>query len=73
MITGISHATIHAKDIDATVSFYTNILGLSEAFRQFKEDGSVRCVGIRVAPRQFIEIFAGGTVEGHFEPRSTGR
>lgn len=55
MITRIGHCAIRARDIEKTARFYTEALGMQEAFRM---QGSVH---IYVAPSQFIEIFPDGS------------
>jgi len=42
MITGIGHIAITAKDIDKSLTFYSEILGLKEAFRMHNDDGSLK-------------------------------
>jgi len=41
MITGVGHIAITCKDIEASLDFYTRILGLPEAFRMDRDDGSL--------------------------------
>jgi lactoylglutathione lyase len=73
MITGIGHSAIWAKDIEATAAFYQNVLGLKEAFRMMKEDGSgPGTIYLYIAPNQFLEIFADGVEGAKKEPRTIG-
>ena len=60
-IKGIGHPAIRAKDIEATVKFYREVLGMKEAFRMQNPTGdALGCVYMYVAPYQFIEIFPNG-------------
>ena len=67
MIKGLSHIAVRASDILASVRFYTEILGLQEAFRMHNEDGQLSTVYVYIAPSQYLELFANGTV-----PAATG-
>ena len=57
MITGIGHPGLVVKDIEESVKFYTEVMGLKEAFRMIEPDGSVGAIYLYIAPSQFIEIF----------------
>ena len=61
---GLSHAAIRTRDILASVRYYTEVLGLREAFRMHREDGSLGTVYLSLAPGQYLELFSGGTREG---------
>jgi lactoylglutathione lyase len=63
MITGIAHAAFKVKDIEASVKFYSEILGFKEAFRFHNQDGSLSGVYMYVARGQFIELFPNGKGE----------
>jgi lactoylglutathione lyase len=61
MITRIGHQAIRARDIEATARFYTEVLGMKEAFRMQSPAGDrLGSIHIYVAPCQFIEIFPDG-------------
>lgn len=60
MITGLTHAAIQVTDLERSLDFYTNILGLPEQFRLTNEQGQPWLVYLRVAERQFIELFPTG-------------
>ena len=60
MITGLGHIAITASDIDRSLDFYCNILGLPEAFRVNNDDGGLWMVYLKTGPDDFIEIFTGG-------------
>ncbi len=58
-ITDVGHAAFACHDLDAALRFYA-VLGLTEAFRLVKEDGSPRLVYLHVAGDRFLELFPGG-------------
>ena len=61
---GLSHVAIRTRDILESVRFYTEVLGLREAFRMHREDGSLATVYMYFAPGQYLELFSGGIREG---------
>ncbi|MGB9679489.1 MAG: VOC family protein [Thermoanaerobacteraceae bacterium] len=60
MINGLGHIAIKVKDIERSIDFYCNKLGLKEAFRLNDENGQLMLVYIKVAEMQFIELFPNG-------------
>ncbi|MBN1933579.1 MAG: VOC family protein [Anaerolineae bacterium] len=60
MITGIGHIAITCTDINQSIDFYTRILGLPEAFRMNRDDGSLWMVYIKTGGDDFVELFADG-------------
>ena len=50
MIAGLSHIAIRTSNILNSVRFYTEVLGLREAFRMYGEDGALSTVYIYIAP-----------------------
>lgn len=69
MITGLTHAAVKVTDIDRSLDFYINILGLSEQFRIPRPDGPPWLVYLKVAEGQFIELFPGANAP-HSSPES---
>ena len=59
MITDLGHAAFAAHDLDRSLAFYAQ-LGLHEAFRLHRTDGSLLLVYLHVAGDRFIEVFPGG-------------
>ncbi len=57
MITGIGHAAFGVADLERSLAFYCQGLGLREAFRLYGERGETRIVYIQVAGADFIELF----------------
>lgn len=60
-VAGLSHVAVRTRDIDESIRYYTGVLGLREAFRMYREDGSVDTVYLFIAPGQYLELFTGGT------------
>ena len=60
-VSGLSHAAIRTSSILDSVQYYTEILGLREAFRMYREDGSLSTVYLFIAPGQYLELFTNGT------------
>ncbi|MDR2807448.1 MAG: VOC family protein [Spirochaetaceae bacterium] len=73
MITRIGHCAIRARDIEKTAGFYTEVLGMQEAFRMRNPvDDTLASVHIYVAPSQFIEIFPHGSEQFPIHQNSIG-
>ena len=58
VVAGLSHAAIRTRSILDSVRFYTEVLGLLEAFRMHREDGSLATVYVYIAPGQYLELFS---------------
>ena len=71
-VAGLSHVAIRTRRISASVRYYTEVLGLREAFRMFREDGSLATVYLSIAPGQYLELFSDGTREGITGPDVIG-
>ncbi len=72
IVAGLSHAAIRTRSILDSVRFYTEVLGLREAFRMHREDGSLATVYLFIAPGQYLELFDGGAREGIAGPDVIG-
>ncbi len=72
MIAGLSHIAIRTSNILNSVRFYTEVLGLREAFRMYGEDGALSTVYIYIAPSQYLELFPNGTQRGETERDAIG-
>ena len=59
----LGHLAIRVKDIEAAAGFYRDIIGLREAFRMQRPDGSLGAIYMYIARSQFIEIFPDGLGE----------
>jgi lactoylglutathione lyase len=59
MITDLGHIALAAHDLERSLSFYAR-LGIREAFRLYRDDGSLMLVYLHVAGDRFMEIFPGG-------------
>ncbi|MBR1584042.1 MAG: VOC family protein [Clostridia bacterium] len=72
IVAGLSHAAIRTRSILDSVRFYTEVLGLREAFRMHREDGSLATVYLFIAPGQYLELFSGGEREHSLGPEEIG-
>ena len=72
MIKGLGHTAIRTSDLEKSIEFYTETLGLKEAFRLNDADGKPFIVYIYVGPRQFIELFPNGTKEAQYTKEQIG-
>ena len=58
-VTDVGHAAFACHDLDAALRFYA-LLGLREAFRLDRDDGSPWLVYVHVAGDRFLELFTDG-------------
>lgn len=72
IVAGLSHAAIRTRSLLDSIRYYKEVLGLREAFRMYGENGSLTTVYLFLAPRQYLELFAGGSREGVTGPDVTG-
>lgn len=72
VVAGLSHAAIRTRSIQDSLRFYTEVLGLREAFRMHREDGSLSTVYLFIAPGQYLELFTGGARENAAGPDVIG-
>ena len=71
-VAGLSHAAIRTRDIAESVRYYTEVLGLREAFRMRREDGSLGTVYLFLAPGQYLELFPDAVREADVGPDTAG-
>lgn len=57
MITGIAHVAYAVDDLDRTLAFYCDGLGMREAFRLYDDDGQTRILYVQIRGLDFIEFF----------------
>ncbi len=62
-VAALSHVAIRTRSIPDSVRYYTEVLGLREAFRMYREDGSLGTVYVFIAPGQYLELFSDGVRE----------
>lgn len=71
MVTHLGHLGIRTSDLEKSVAFYRDVLGMKEAFRMGR-DGYDFIVYMYVSPHEFIELFAGGTEPAEYNNRKVG-
>ncbi len=59
MITGIAHVCFTVSDLDASVAFYVEGLGLTHAFDFLRDSGERYGVYLKAGNRTFVELFVG--------------
>lgn len=57
MYKGIGHVAFFVTDIQKSLDYYVNQLGLQEHFHLYREDGSLWLYYVRVATGQYVELF----------------
>lgn len=72
IIAGLSHVAVRVRDIGQSLRFYTEVLGLREAFRMCREDGSTATVYLYFGPGQYLELFADGKRESTDDGETIG-
>ena len=71
-VEGLSHTAIRTRNLADSVRYYTEVLGLREAFRMYGEDGGLATVYLYLAPGQYLELFAGSVRAGTAGPDAIG-
>ncbi len=59
MITDLAHTAFRVRDVEASLAFY-RLLGLNEAFRLNRDDGTLMLVYIHISGNRFLELFPNG-------------
>ena len=59
MITGLAHVCFVVSDLEASIKFYTEVLGLTPAFDFTNEQGERFGIYLHVGGRTFVELFQG--------------
>ncbi|WP_426450745.1 VOC family protein [Paenibacillus sp. S-38] len=60
MIKGIGHLAFDVSDMEQSLHFYCNVLGLTKAFEIHNDENQPWIVYLQVSGLQFIELFYGG-------------
>jgi catechol 2,3-dioxygenase-like lactoylglutathione lyase family enzyme len=71
LITGLTHAAVRVTSISESLEFYCELLGLPEQFRLTRDNGDPWLIYLKVAERQFIELFP-GAAGPHTDPAGAG-
>jgi lactoylglutathione lyase len=59
MITDLGHTAFAVHDLDRSLAFYAR-LGIREAFRLHRDDGSLMLIYLHLGGDRFLELFPGG-------------
>lgn len=71
-IAGVGHVAYRVADIDRTLRFYLDILGLKELARLNRDDGSLWLVYVAAGNGTILEFFPGGDEPLALGPRTQG-
>ncbi len=71
-VTKIAHGAIRARDAEKTAAFYTEVIGFREAFRMYKDDGTLSTIYMYVGDGGFLEIFTDGAEDHPMGSQSIG-
>lgn len=71
MIIGLTHVAVRVTDINRSIEFYSELLGLPEQFRLTNDAGDPCLVYLKVSDNQFIELFPGAQ-GSHIPPENAG-
>lgn len=64
MITDLGHTAFRCHDLDKSLAFYA-LLGIHEAFRLHRDDGSLMLVYCHIGGYRFLELFPNGPEPGN--------
>ena len=59
MITGLAQVCFVVKSLDASIAFYSDALGMTQAFEFINEQGKRFGIYLHAGRRNFIELFEG--------------
>jgi len=57
----LGHVALRTRDIERSIAFYTEKLGLAEMLRLTYDDGSLFLAYLRITDTQYLELFPYGT------------
>ena len=60
---GFHHLSMRVRDLEASIKFYTEVLGFTPAFDFTNEQGERYGIYLHVGGRTFVELFQGGLAE----------
>ena len=60
LITGLTHKAFHVSDMEASLRFYCDCLGLQKMFELKDDEGRDWLLYLKITDRQFLELFYGG-------------
>ena len=72
MIRSVAHIAFNVKDIEKSLHFCCDILGLEMAFEMKDKDDKPWIYNVRVAEGQYLELMLGGVHEYSYRPANVG-
>ena len=71
-IKGFGHIALRVKDMDKSLDFYRDKLGLPEIHRLYRDNGDLWLSYLRLNDEQILELFPGGATDAAPEREVTG-
>ena len=62
-INGLGHLALKVKDLDVSLDFWRDRVGLPEMHRLKRDDGTTWLVYLRITDTQFLELFPGAATD----------
>ena len=62
MIKEFAHICFNVRDLDVSIGFYVNVLGLTKAFDFVRDSGERYGVYLKIGRRSFVELFRTGEI-----------
>jgi catechol 2,3-dioxygenase-like lactoylglutathione lyase family enzyme len=72
MIKGVAHNAFKVKDMERSLHFYCDVIGLKKAFDINDDNGNPWIIYVKISDTQFLELFYGGTEESRVNSEITG-
>lgn len=72
MIKGVAHIAFTVMDMEKSLHFYCDVLGLKKAFEVRHDNGDPWIINIRIAEGQYFELLYGGTENYQFFHEKAG-
>jgi len=72
MIKGIGHTAYTVENMEKSLDFYCNVLGLKKQFELNRPGGEPWIIYLKIKDGQFIELFYGGSVKNSWKSENIG-
>ena len=72
MLQRMGHAAFTVTDMEKSLDFYCNILGMTKAFELRRENGDPWIIYLKITTNQFLELFYGGKKKNEWDDTTVG-